>query len=60
MAEAGIFAEGERVELLEGEVYVMTPQNARHMRVIDRLSARLTRAGRGPVRAGADHAERRE
>jgi Uma2 family endonuclease len=44
MAEAGVFAEGERVELLEGEVHTMTPQNARHMRVIDRLTARLVPA----------------
>jgi Uma2 family endonuclease len=44
MAEAGVFAKGERVELLEGEVHAMTPQNARHMRVIDRLTMLLAPA----------------
>lgn len=47
MAEAGVFAEDERVELLEGEVHAMTPQHARHMRVIDRLNMLLVQAVAG-------------
>ena len=30
MAEAGVFAPGERVELIEGEIVEMTPQNRPH------------------------------
>jgi hypothetical protein len=47
MAEAGVFAEGERVELLEGEVHTMTPKHPRHMRVINRLSMLLVPAVAG-------------
>lgn len=38
MARAGVFAENERVELLEGKVHLMSPQGARHMRAISRLT----------------------
>jgi Uma2 family endonuclease len=38
MARAGVFAEDERVELLEGKLHLMAPQGARHMRAISRLT----------------------
>jgi Uma2 family endonuclease len=34
MAEAGVFAPGERVELIEGEIIAMTPQKSRHTAAI--------------------------
>jgi Uma2 family endonuclease len=34
MAEAGIFAPGERVELIEGEIIAMTPQKSPHAAAI--------------------------
>ena len=41
MARAGVFAEDERVELLEGRIHRMTPQGARHMRAISRLTRHI-------------------
>ena len=41
MARAGVFAEDERVELLEGHIYCVTPRSARHMRVISRLTRQI-------------------
>lgn len=41
MGEAGIFAPGERVELLEGEIIAVSPQNPRHARRISRLTSLL-------------------
>lgn len=38
MIEAGVFAEDDRVELLEGVIVNMSPQNAQHALVIERLS----------------------
>lgn len=43
MAEAGIFAPDERVELIEGEVIDMAPQKSRHASVLSRLMNRLVR-----------------
>ncbi|HEX8437465.1 Uma2 family endonuclease [Archangium sp.] len=41
MARAGVFADDERVELLEGRIHRMTPQGARHMRAISRLNRHI-------------------
>lgn len=43
MGEAGIFAEGERVELIEGEVVEMNPIGSRHMRCVNELNWLLGR-----------------
>ena len=48
MAEAGIFKPGERVELIDGEVTVMSPQNEPHMVAITLTAEALREAfGRG-------------
>jgi Uma2 family endonuclease len=44
MIEAGILGEDEHVELLEGLLIVMTPQNPPHARAIQRLNQVFTRA----------------
>lgn len=62
MAAAGVFAPGERIELLDGEIVTMAPIGPRHGGDIDRLnrlfSARFgTRAivrVQGPVRLSRD------
>lgn len=41
MGDAGIFAPGERVELLEGEIVAVSPQNPRHARRISRINTLL-------------------
>jgi len=41
MARAGILTEDERVELLDGEVVVMTPIGVRHQACVDRLNRRV-------------------
>ncbi len=38
MAEAGVFGEGERLELLEGEIVEMTPISKEHARAVRKLS----------------------
>jgi hypothetical protein len=43
MARAGILAEDERVELLDGEVVVMTPIGIRHQACVDRLTDAFSR-----------------
>lgn len=61
MAAAGVFTEDERVELLEGEITVMSPIGDRHVAAVDFLNDRLGEALRGralvrvqsPVRLGA-------
>lgn len=42
MAEAGLFAEDKRVELLAGNVYERTPVGRRHAAVVAKLVARLS------------------
>ena len=51
LAEAGVFAEGDRVELLEGVISPMTPQGSRHSKTIARLNSSLLPAllGRATV-----------
>ena len=39
MAEAGILAEDDRLELLEGEIVRMSPIGSRHAACVDRLNA---------------------
>lgn len=43
MGEAGIFRDGERVELIEGEIVPMSPHNRRHANRIARLTTFLVR-----------------
>lgn len=51
MGEAGIFREGERVELIEGEIVEMNPIGARHVRCVNELTWSLARrAGDEEVR----------
>jgi Uma2 family endonuclease len=60
MAAAGLFTEDDRIELLEGEVTVMSPIGDRHIAAVDFLNDRLGAALRGrtlvrvqsPVRLG--------
>ena len=52
MGEAGIFTEDERVELLDGAIYEMTPIGPPHAWIVDRLNELLVSrlAGRAHVR----------
>jgi Uma2 family endonuclease len=43
MAEAGLFSENDRVELIEGEVIKMSPIGSRHAGCVDRLNSILGR-----------------
>jgi Uma2 family endonuclease len=43
MAEAGVFSEDDRVELMEGEVLQMTPIGWRHARCVSNLNMLLAR-----------------
>jgi Uma2 family endonuclease len=43
MVVAGIFAEDDRVELIDGEVRVMSPGGLRHAAIVKRLNALLSR-----------------
>jgi Uma2 family endonuclease len=61
MADAGIFGEDDRVELVGGEILDVTPQGPEHRSMKDELHARLGEAYRGqdvhvldqgPLRAG--------
>ena len=44
MGEAGILSESDRVELIEGELVVMSPVGSRHVATINRLNRLLVRA----------------
>ena len=41
MAEAGLFSEGDRVELIEGEVVEMSPIGSNHQGCVDKLNSLL-------------------
>jgi len=43
MTEAGIFAEDDRVELIDGEVRAMSPIGPRHAAIVKRLNALMSR-----------------
>ena len=43
MVEAGILAEDDRVELIDGEVRAMSPIGPRHVAIVNRLNALLSR-----------------
>jgi hypothetical protein len=61
MAEAGVLAEDERVELIEGEIIALSPIGDSHMICVNRLNWLLTDLLRGigivsvqnPIRLGA-------
>lgn len=44
MAQAGILAEDDRVELLNGEIVEMPPIGSRHAACVDRLNQQLSRS----------------
>ncbi len=60
--EAGTFGDGDRIELIEGELVTMTPQGSRHAAVATRVATRLAAAfgsechvrTQMPLAAGAD------
>lgn len=52
MGEAGIFHEGDRVELIDGEVLEMNPIGDRHVRCVNRLTVVFVRFADGPESAG--------
>jgi Uma2 family endonuclease len=55
MAEAGILKEGERVELIDGEVVYMSPIGTRHAACVKRLIALLTeQVGRSAIVGAQD------
>jgi Uma2 family endonuclease len=43
MVEAGILAEDDRVELIDGEVRAMSPIGPRHVAIVNRLNALMSR-----------------
>lgn len=47
MAEAGVFSEDDRVELIEGEIVEMTPIGWRHVRCVSNLNMLLARYAEG-------------
>jgi Uma2 family endonuclease len=64
MAEAGVFGEDDRVELIDGDILIMSPIGTPHASVFDRLNQLLVTvfAGRAIVRPGNpvrtdDHSE---
>ena len=42
MRQSGIFAEDDRVELIDGEVVQMSAVGSRHVAIVNRLTALLT------------------
>ncbi len=47
MGEAGVFAEHERTELIEGEIFDMPPIGIPHYSIVDRLTERFVIAVKG-------------
>ncbi len=47
MAEAGVFHEDDRVELIDGQVVQMTPVGPRHAGCVNRLTSLLSQLGGG-------------
>ncbi|GAB6068134.1 Uma2 family endonuclease [Methylothermus subterraneus] len=50
MVEAGVFAEDDRLELIEGEIFEMAPVGARHAECVSRLVRILVKGSRSLVR----------
>lgn len=44
MREAGILTEDHQVELLDGDIYIMSPMGSRHIALVNRLNKILVRA----------------
>lgn len=55
MGEAGIFAEGDRVELIEGELIDMAPIGSQHSGAVNSLITELAAAARGRAVASAQN-----
>lgn len=55
MGEAGIFGEEERVELIDGEVFEMSPPGWRHAWYVKRLNRMLTRFVEDRARRGENY-----
>lgn len=49
MIEAGVFKEDDRFELLEGEIYEMSPLGSRHVAAVNRLNEIMSEQLRGSV-----------
>lgn len=49
LAEAGLFAPDERVELIDGEIFKVSPQNPPHASVTNRLATLLIRGVKADV-----------
>jgi Uma2 family endonuclease len=52
MIDAGVFAPGERIELLDGELIAMAPMGNRHYHTISVLNEQFVLARRGRLRVG--------
>ena len=55
LGEAGIFGEDDRIELLEGELIIMSPSGLRHAALVNRLNRLLGKIGRDRWLIGAQN-----